>query len=670
MIPKWFFDEHEMDRRERNSVNEEFFTNNTSIAAIIREGIQNSLDAKAGESRSPVFVRIYYSGVGQQLLAKSYLKYRNGADDHYDMSDNGLEDVPSKEDDCMFFVIEDFNTTGLTGDTYHKPAKGAKKVLKNYYNYFYRENITDKGDNGTLGSWGAGKAVFQRASRLRSSFAYSTRLTEDGSRDTFLVGTSMFQVREDESGKTWDPDGWFGIKEEKDPDDSRKLLKQPIRDDKILKEFCNDFKLMRDDKLGTSIVIPYLVAEEESFDKTDEEMVRYMATVVLSNFMPAIIRGELLVEVGCGNVQPFKVDATSAECVSDWLEPLCNKGVTNQHLEIVRAACKEDIPCDSKFVLRESDRCNEWHKDLFHEGDIERTREGLKKGATLVFDIPVVVQPKKGKKLHDHYRLAIKKARCEDAFKTLYYRGGLLIDDIKTKVPSGYISVVTVDNTNRLGLLMRLLTASEPPSHSDWRQNAQRCKQQFVNAAKSIEFVKTAVSSIIEILDKSNEDPEWGAFADVFSVPAKHDCENQALTDNRVEDSSGANHDERNRPAIADHIPDLLVEAVSDGTTHGFKVRSNKDCPTPRIPPTTYLFKVFYNTLGTPDWRQSDFMLEDRNAFSIVEEPKGSVHVKARGNTLSFRIFTAGPFCVSVKGFDESRDIVIKEVKSNNNILE
>ena len=137
MIPKWFFDEHEMDRRERNSVNEEFFTNNTSIAAIIREGIQNSLDAKAddSETRSPVFVRIYYSGVGQQLQAKSYLKYRNGADDHYGMSDNGLEDVPSKEDDCMFFVIEDFNTTGLTGDTYHKPAKDAPKVLKNYYNY-------------------------------------------------------------------------------------------------------------------------------------------------------------------------------------------------------------------------------------------------------------------------------------------------------------------------------------------------------------------------------------------------------------------------------------------------------------------------------------------------------------------------------------------------------
>ena len=39
MIPRWIFDEHEMGRKERNPVNEEFFANNTPLAAIIREGI-------------------------------------------------------------------------------------------------------------------------------------------------------------------------------------------------------------------------------------------------------------------------------------------------------------------------------------------------------------------------------------------------------------------------------------------------------------------------------------------------------------------------------------------------------------------------------------------------------------------------------------------------------
>ena len=61
MSPQWYFDEVEPGTMERNPVSEEFFTNGTRLEAVIRESLQNSLDATDG-GNDPVEVRIYFSG--------------------------------------------------------------------------------------------------------------------------------------------------------------------------------------------------------------------------------------------------------------------------------------------------------------------------------------------------------------------------------------------------------------------------------------------------------------------------------------------------------------------------------------------------------------------------------------------------------------------------------
>ena len=105
MTPRWIFDEHEMGRKERNPVNEEFFANNTPLAAIIREGIQNSLDAANGSYDAdgnplPVRVRLYFSGFGPRALEGAvYSKYRANAEEHYRMRKNGLPSgIPDESD--------------------------------------------------------------------------------------------------------------------------------------------------------------------------------------------------------------------------------------------------------------------------------------------------------------------------------------------------------------------------------------------------------------------------------------------------------------------------------------------------------------------------------------------------------------------------------------------
>lgn len=671
MNPHWIFDEHEMGRKERNPVNEEFFSNNTPLAAIIREGIQNSLDARICETslregEAPVRVRLYFSGRGSHMLSGAeYAKYRNGAESHYRMPKNGLgSDIPAPSAPCPFFAIEDFRTTGLTGDTFSKPSEQAPKVGKNYYNYFFRENLTDKGGIGSLGSWGAGKAVFQRASRIKTSFAYTVRC--EGAPRAFLAGTCTLQVREDETGKTWDPDGWFGIELPKDPSNPKKLLKQPVPgNDALAASFLHDFRLERGDDPGTSIVVPYVVGNDDPSEQDDDSSVRYMAAVALVHFLPAILRGELIVDISCGETPSLRLDRTSTACVQTWLQSeLADdaKGATSLHVDVVRDAVSPEFPSSRRFRLLEADPGHEWGESLFPEGSFPVIRDAVRSGTTVLFEVPVSVQTKSGRPAFDHFLVALRKVHAGRAIRPLFYRCGLLVDDVTARVPADVVSAILVErNPDRAGLLAGLLTASEPPSHSEWRPEAQRLRDGYRNGKKKIDFIRTAVSSILELLDKANADPEWDALADVFSVarpgstpphpPIPPDCESGP------DPEPGPNPPPPEIPPRKP--PRLLVEPVSAGKSHGFLVRSNPESPEFPRAGDAFSVRVFYNTLGTPDWKPSDFLLGDETVFSIVHDPADAVQISTTGNKLSVRILRNGPFSVSVRGFDGTRDIVV-----------
>ena len=80
--PQWHFDSIPAGGMERASITGEFFSKNTPLESVIREGIQNSLDAHA-DGKGAVRVRVYFSDIGATSLpAADYAKYLAGADDH------------------------------------------------------------------------------------------------------------------------------------------------------------------------------------------------------------------------------------------------------------------------------------------------------------------------------------------------------------------------------------------------------------------------------------------------------------------------------------------------------------------------------------------------------------------------------------------------------------
>ena len=228
------------------------------------------------------------------------------------------------------------------------------------------------------------------------------------------------------------------------------------------------------------------------------------------------------------------------------------------------------------------------------------------------------------------------------------------------RVPSGIVSAVLVErHPERAGLLVSMLTAAEPPSHSEWIPRLQRLADGYRNGKKKIDFIRGSVAAILEILEKSNADPEWDALADVFSIvrPGTPSMPEPESPKNPNPGSGGRPPSPEPPPEHAP--PRLLVEPVSAGRRHGFRIRSNPDSADPPRAGFSFAVRVFYNTLGSPDWKPSDFLLSDEDSFSIGVDPADAVQVSPAGNRLAVRLLRDGPFSVTVRGFDDARDIVV-----------
>ena len=215
-------------------------------------------------------MRIFVSGKANARQSRDVSEFFAGGWKHFRAPDNGLREVPDDSESCEFLVFEDFSTKGLTGDISEVPRG---KNHKNAFAHFFRaEGISDKGE-GDRGSWGVGKTVFQRASRLNTTFGLTVR--HDDHR-ALLMGMSELKGHNLEK-KDYMPDGWFGSQREDG-------VVMPLEDAATLDRFRKCFSLERGSESGLSVVVPWLDPEV-----TEEAIVR----AVLRDYFYPILTGRL-----------------------------------------------------------------------------------------------------------------------------------------------------------------------------------------------------------------------------------------------------------------------------------------------------------------------------------------------------------------------------------------
>ena len=175
---QWQFRKMSPAEKNQESVEREFFQEENINVRLVREVIQNSLDAAASKtaaaySAGPVRVRFALAGLGHPLAAERAAPYFAGLQPHLEQlaAVGDLDDaIVARLDQgnlaaggVPYLVIEDDRTVGLNGDfrqyddTAENPAKG-----NDFYWFFRNTGRSGKGDTDN-GSWGLGKWVFPDA---------------------------------------------------------------------------------------------------------------------------------------------------------------------------------------------------------------------------------------------------------------------------------------------------------------------------------------------------------------------------------------------------------------------------------------------------------------------------------------------------------------------------
>ena len=244
----WYFKKFVEGEHIDQANNAEFFKTDhidDMTSALVRESIQNSLDAKLPDEDS---VRVDFR-IGSKSIKhgfdRSMLKELSP---HLTAAGSP---IPKNfhtliKKNFKYIAVEDFNTQGLNGDVNY--ARGKLPGELNDFYFFFR-NDGRSGKTSSLGKWGIGKTIFPAMSYLHMFWALTVQSNGGGK---YLMGRSNLGHH---TIKNIDyvPTGYYGTRKNTDSP-----LVLPVEDDNTMDDFCTQFNLKRGDSSGLSIVVPFI----------------------------------------------------------------------------------------------------------------------------------------------------------------------------------------------------------------------------------------------------------------------------------------------------------------------------------------------------------------------------------------------------------------------------
>jgi hypothetical protein len=616
-MTRWVFNRHRPGDRARNSQVEKFFKSDEvadRTNAVVREGIQNSLDASIEDQVNIRIVLGEAHGDAVNGFIPELFAHLNGIRDR-------VEDVPSETEHVRFLAFEDFNTKGLEGDPEQwKPIVDKKNP---FFNFFRGEGVSDKTEDAR-GRHGVGKLVFAVASRARCLFGLSATQSQDS--PPKLMGTATLLMHERE-GHAYHPDGWFGI--EKPIEGTGDSLVVPVTDPDTIRQFSDAFRLEREHLPGLSIVVPWIHSDIT---------LRAVVEAVVSGYFWPIVQSKLFVDVVEGN-QTITIDCQTIDKVVAGLEPGRRKELEPR----LQLAHWGRSLAAQQFIHAESagNGPQKWDKSRLSETARQQISQQFEQGENVAVRLPVRLKDKKGREYRDsHFDLFFHKApECSDA-DVSFFREGLLISGVKPSRWSGYRGLVVIEE----GALGSFLGDAENPSHTLWQKD--NVKGKYTYPEDCLRYVTHSLPNILKTISEEDKQADPTLLIDVFSLPADKPDSKGKLPQGK--DSGGKSPVPK--PDIRSGPPKRFL---SRQTASGFVIKAGKGQRPQRLE-----VEVAYGVRkGNPfnKYDPADFDLSKR---PIQIQSNGATVSSVSGNLLVVEPLQ-DDFEVEVSGFDTNRDLYI-----------
>ncbi|MEA2489105.1 MAG: hypothetical protein QOH21_897 [Acidobacteriota bacterium] len=610
-------------------VHDEFFKAQDLADALVRESIQNSLDARIPRGRS-VRVRFRFATGPHALHADAVREYFDALELHLNAAAKSIHTaLPRPDESVPYLVIEDFGTRGLTGDPHVDPElepEGEEK--KNDFFYFWRNVGRSSKGEVDRGRWGLGKAVFTVASRVRTIFGI-TRRFDDGR--SLLLGQSVLKTHVLDGQRIY-PYGFFARFEK------RNGLPLPIEDPILLDRFVDDFGVSRLEP-GLSIVVPYYRDDELSLE-------RIAASVVQQYFYP-ILRGDLVVEV---------VDGVRMQRIAaDTIESLTAADETTAHLcAMTRWSLAQTD--DTRIVLGDrGTAAPRWDDTSIEPSQLALLRDRFAAGDRLAFRVPLLVKRKKARAASSWFDVYLERDESLRRPEQHFIRSLITIPDVRVSGDKATRALIVIEEP----ALSRFLGDAENPAHSDWSERADKIRTLYDHGAWTLRFVKNSASFLASLLAQPPVGRERDFLADLFSIDGADESLHDGAVAARIPVRTGDGATPGNEGTTGDVTPrggGVTISRISGG----FTVRAaNASVGRPLRAEVAYRVRA-----GNPFRKHSSFDFDLLAGSDITTQAEG-VRLRPTAVNAFELVPSAAKFQISMKGFDPRRDLIVRVVDAD-----
>jgi len=644
--PTWRFRPMAPAELNIDPVEEEFFTTEAledMSEALVREAIQNSLDAARGEEA--VLVRFALAWLSDERAQKRFL---DPLLPHLEAVADKL-DFPEKGGPCTFLTVEDFGTRGLEGDCRQLEdtagQQSSDRRTRNDFYYFWRNVGRSAKGLSERGRWGLGKTVFPACSRIRAFFGLTVRLQEPR---VLLMGKAVLWIHRLNATR-FAPYGYWAVFEDEVP--------YPVSEGSHIRRFSEAFGLTRkESEPGLSVVIPYPDPEI-----TEERLIE----AVLRQYFFPIVEGRLIVEIRDRRGEWTRIDARTIPEVAE--KRL--RGRKRRYLGLIRLAMWIHGPQGTEPVELKAPAPNASPQRLEEciEGnalaDLRRLFESCR---PIALKIPLFVHRARERRGGRRRKAADAAPEPVKTFFELYMqrdedlgrgegffvRQGITIENPTVVRPPGVRWIVNVSDA----ALATFLGDAENPAHTEWQRNARSLKQRYTYGPSTVDYVRSAPRRMVALLTRQAAKEDRGLLRSIFSLPLD---QGQA----RAVTGEGAAEAAERAVARAEAVPELAPAQKSFlsvlAVENGFSLLGKQDrSGSPRELSVTVAYEV---NRGDPFKRYSplDFEL---NRSPIRLRCAGCRIAEVGFNRLRLTV-TQPAFELEVSGFDPNRDLRVRIIE-------
>ncbi|MBO5438182.1 MAG: hypothetical protein J6A23_11015 [Thermoguttaceae bacterium] len=639
------------DRHFQDDVDEDDYC---GIRSLVRESIQNSLDAQDPESTEPVRVlfrigTLNWDEENQKRIHSLFARLEGP------LKEFGFSLQDGMRQPMKYLVCEDFNTIGLNGSVDRIIRQSEPNAAEEHFYWFWR-NSGRSGKRGGTGRWGLGKTVFNAASLVHTRFGLTLRKSD---RKRFLMGKSVLKLHEFE-GNHYEAYGFWCRKDENcDPQADRMPL--PVDDETAIQEFSQFWGLTRTNDPGLSLVVPFL----------QNISPKRLVQLTIGNYFVKILQGKLTVEIH-GEGKPILINAqTMNSLVKKYFDPKKENGKTlnrfiyfAENLELFQKCLGgkvlvreieipgENVPNEPLLKNAMGSALTSWREEFFL-------------GKILGFRLRFRLPHSEENDLWGYGTVFIQKdanAKKDDFYFT---RNGMLLP--KPKGVPGIRGLFLADESDPDDHLSRFLGDSEEPAHENWESQRLEGKKWQRGFKGRVGFVANIAKTLNKILQFENRKADLNAFASFFP-----DTRNISASAGKA-NSSIARSKEKLKEA-----PGPLIRKWYEiqKQTGGFRICST-GMP---IPPNAALEieAAYYVEKGNPfrSWNELDFSfykkINQKNTASCRLNEKTfrfssenanclipSLAQGIKGNVLKIQILPSEKFSFKISGFDPNRDVYV-----------